>query len=131
MLRVRDIMTTEVFTIEASATIETAASAFMSQFISGAPVVDDAGKPIGIVSESDILRHVFADHQESRKPVSSAMTPVIWTLGPDEPALRAVQWMLERRIHRVVVVEAPDKIVGIVSTMDVLKALDAGRSFAA
>lgn len=129
MLKVRDIMTTDVFVVEAGATIESAAGALINQSISGAPVVDEKGKPVGILSESDVLRHLVSDRGEARLPVSAAMTPIIWTLRPDEPALEAVRWMVERRIHRVVVVEKPDRIVGIVSTMDVLRAVQEGAAF--
>ena len=64
MLRVRDIMTTDVFTIESTETIATAARALLAQFISGAPVVDDSGKLVGILSEADILRRVLDACQE-------------------------------------------------------------------
>jgi CBS domain-containing protein len=57
------------------------------------------------------------------------MTPAVWAVCPDDPAMRAVDLMLEKGIHRVVVVSRPGTIAGIVTATDVLRALSRGGSF--
>ncbi len=55
-LRVRDLMTTDVVTLQPTDTIKTAAIKFAVDNISGAPVVDNRNHLLGIVSQNDILR---------------------------------------------------------------------------
>jgi CBS domain-containing protein len=53
-----DVMTHEVVTLSPEMTVEAAAERFVQRGISGAPVVDDRGRLIGVLSESDILRRL-------------------------------------------------------------------------
>ena len=129
MLKVRDIMTTEVFTVDAHEPIVQAAWTLTSQLITGAPVKDGDGNVIGVLSETDLLRRFLDERGNPTGTVSSAISGVVWSIAPDDPAIDAVRLMTSRRIHRVVVIEAPGKLVGIVSSTDVLAALDKGLSF--
>lgn len=129
MLRVRDIMTRRVTTLRCDATIDSAAWSLSAAHVSGAPVRDAHGNLVGILSKSDLadmLRH-FQVPETVR--VSEAMTPAVWAVCPDDPAMRAVDLMLEKGIHRVVVVSRPGTIAGIVTATDVLRALSRGGSF--
>jgi CBS domain-containing protein len=57
-LQVRDVMTTTVVTVEASSTLHDATVTFATNGISGAPVVDEQGDLVGVLSETDILTFV-------------------------------------------------------------------------
>ncbi len=56
MLRARDIMTREVVTVKPQTTVEELARILMGRHINGAPVVDDAGRLVGIVTEHDLIK---------------------------------------------------------------------------
>lgn len=81
--KVKDVMTTEVFTLAANDTLQNAADLFVSRLISGAPVVDEAGKCVGVLSTHDItaaeddvareqvqLANAFYRHADLVLPVS-------------------------------------------------------------
>jgi len=131
MLKVRDIMTTEVFTVQATEPLVKAAWTLSSQFITGAPVKDPSGNIIGVLSETDLLRRFLDERGNPSGTVGDAISGVVWSIAPDDPAIDAVRLMVSRKIHRVIVVEAPGRLVGIVSSTNVLEALDRGLDFGA
>ena len=115
---------------------------FVDRRISGAPVVDDAGRPIGIVSKSDLVRSRVEDGVPSMddawRPenafgeagfhllpasagcVADIMMPLAFTLPEDATLSQAAAIMAHEGVHRVPVI-AGDGVVGIVSAMDVVK----------
>lgn len=121
MLRVRDMMTRHVVSLSGDTTIDRAAWRLASEGISGAPVRDQTGKIIGVISNSDLV----APHVEQRGEVvvKDVMTAGVWAVHPDAPALEAVELMVTQNIHRVVVIRGPGQIEGIVTSMDVMRAL--------
>ena len=127
MLRVRDIMTRHVVTLAADRSIESAAWRFATDGVSGAPVRDRAGNIVGMLSKTDLVDPVI--HGELAKTIDEAMTPAVWAVGPDARAMEAVQLMIDKDIHRVLVLGGPGKIEGIVSTMDVMRAVARGAEF--
>jgi len=122
-------MTADVFTIDAAEPLVQAAWTLTSQFITGAPVKDAGGNVVGVLSENDVLRQFLDARGNPPGTAADAMSTVVWSVAPEAPAIDAVRLMCERGIHRVVVVEAPGKLVGIVSTVDVLRAVDKGLAF--
>ncbi|HKZ49117.1 MAG TPA: CBS domain-containing protein [Thermoplasmata archaeon] len=70
----RAIMTADVVTLSPSDTLQEAALRMMTRGISGAPVVDDEGRLVGILGESDILRHIkrLANSELSGRYLSSS-----------------------------------------------------------
>src|SRR3989339_878612 len=63
-MKIRDIMTKKVISIPAHATLRQAASILAENEISGAPVVSEAGKLLGIVSEKDLFKALYPSHAE-------------------------------------------------------------------
>jgi len=57
------------------------------------------------------------------------MTPVAWSVHPDAPAMDGVRLMVQKGIHRLVVVRRPGQVEGIVTSMDVMRALARGADF--
>lgn len=127
MLRVRDIMTQGVVSLAPERTLESARWTFASAHVSGAPVRDRAGRVIGVLSKSDLVDPVQGGSQA--ETVGEAMTSAVWAMQPDDPAIDAVRLMLEQDVHRILVLEGPGKLVGIVTSMDVLRAISRGATF--
>ena len=85
--------------------------------------MDDDGKVIGVVSEADLLtREVLDGGQESVAGVTAGdlMTHPAVTIGLDEPVEHAAGLMYARRVKRLPVTDAADRLAGIISRSDVL-----------
>lgn len=123
VLRVCDIMTTDVTHVDADATIFDAARILTDTRVAGAPVLDGA-KIVGMVSKSDLI----APKNELEARVDRVMTRVVYAVRPHDPAMLAVQLMVDEEIHRVLVVDE-DGLAGIVAPIDVCRAVRDGRSF--
>jgi predicted transcriptional regulator len=129
MLRVRDIMTPDVVALRADQSLQSARFELASELIHGAPVCDADGKVIGVLSETDIVER--DDVRPQRLTVEDAMNPVVWLARADDPALTAVRLMVEKGIHRVIVCDASGQPQGIVTPLDVCKAVARGDRFEA
>jgi len=152
-LKARDVMTERLVVLRPDDTIQSAASLLRDLHISGAPVVDDSGAPIGLLSTADIIPAVAARLRAGAAapgPAGNADWPEICELLSSETtrdqaggADRVDRWMSRRLVsvrddlplvevarvmcdghwHRVTVIDAQSRLVGIVSTMDVLAAV--------
>ncbi len=133
--------------------VAAAARLFAERRISGAPVVDESGKAVGVVSERDLLRarpHVGGDgggvdyylwfHGDSEIPVqvcgaepdqrgvvADVMTRRVVWVTPETTLRAAIEQMLAERIHRLLVLDG-GRLVGLLSTTDVLRTLVPGAS---
>jgi CBS domain-containing protein len=130
MLRVRDIMTPHLFTLEAAASTDEAAWALSRQHISGAPVRDAEGILIGIVSLADLVNPEPGDWIRGEGTVADRMTPAIFAVYTEDPALAAAELMQLRQVHRLLVVDSDSRPAGIVTASDVARAVASGRQFA-
>jgi len=133
---VRDVMTTSVIAVRRDTPFKEMAVILGSSRVSGFPVIDQAGKVIGVVSETDMLikeidrashPELFAGLRRSRDMVKAAgvtaaelMTSPPVTIGPDEPVQHAAFLMYDRAVERLPVVDEAGHLVGIVSQVDVL-----------
>jgi hypothetical protein len=114
MLKVSDIITREVLTLDMGASAAEARAQLVARRVSGAPVVD-RGRVVGVLSTADLLR-------SQATTVSELMTPFTHFVRPDDDAQLAVDLLLAEQIHRVVVVGAGASVVGIVTPADILRA---------
>ena len=117
-----ELMTPNPVSISRVSSVREAAAFLTARGISAAPVIDDAGRPVGVVSRSDILIH----HQSpavSRTPVHSVMTPVVFSVRPDTPAAEVIETMVSLGVRRVFVVDEDNVLIGVVSAIDVLREL--------
>jgi len=129
MLRIRDIMSRNVYTVEADAAAEEAAWGLTRRHIGGAPAVDGAGNLVGVLSTSDLTNPEPAQWIRGQPTVGDLMNPDVISLYADDPAMAAVNEMANRGLHRIVVLGSDSKLVGIVTPMDVVAALARGARF--
>jgi len=118
----KDIMTREVTTVKPELTIHELAKTFAQHHISGAPVVDENGKVTGVVSDGDIL-------SKKGERVGSLMSKQIISVAEDVPVEKIADLMIANKIKRVPVL-SEEKLVGIVSRADIIRAIAMGQHIA-
>ncbi|MBW3661609.1 MAG: CBS domain-containing protein [Actinobacteria bacterium] len=112
-----DVMTKDVLTTTADATVAGAAKAMTDRGIGSACVVED-GRLLGIITERDVLRAAASGEDLTAESVRDWMTADPVTIGPEElPS--AVAGILQERGFRHLPVVDEDSLVGIVSMRDV------------
>lgn len=152
-LTAKDVMNPEVLTVRVDLTVRELAAFLTEEQISGAPVVDRAGRLVGVVSASDVAESdadrpdLVADHsnadvdlhewEERMNPedvrplhiesddllVADIMTPTVYTIPDDTPVPLIARTMVAGRIHRLFVTEG-SRVIGIVTSLDLVKLLD-------
>jgi CBS domain-containing protein len=121
---VRDAMKENVITIESSDSIKDAAIK-MSDADIGALIVTENNSPIGILSERDFVRRVYAKEIPISSPVSKVMSKPLITIGPDETVWELSELMKTKNIHKVPVIEN-DNLIGIVTNTDLVSLASLG-----
>ncbi|MBI2899788.1 MAG: CBS domain-containing protein [Planctomycetes bacterium] len=135
----KDLMTRNPISIPETATIREAAKLLVERGFGAAPVINEAGRPVGVVSGTDIVRYEgerveYLPQADRRRPgyqiestasapVREIMTPVVFTVRADTAADAVVREMLARRVHRLFVVDVTGVLVGVVGAIDVLRHL--------
>jgi CBS domain-containing protein len=117
MAAIRDVMSTELVSVEPDATVAEAATVMGTRKV-GAALVMDAGRLAGIFTERDILRALASDFDAAGHVVSHWMTTAPRTLPPDADTARALALMLDGGFRHVPIVSG-ELVVGIVSMRDV------------
>lgn len=115
-------MTRDVYSLPADKSVESAAWRLSLDGMSGAPVRDAKGTVIGVLSATDLI-----DPLCKGTTVGDKMNPCVWAVAPDAPVMDAVNLMVAKDIHRVLVLSGPGKLAGIVTTMDILRAIADGK----
>jgi len=129
MLQIKDIMSRNVYTVDAEASAEEAAWGLTRRHIGGAPARDADGNLVGVLSSSDLVNPEPAQWIRGEATVGDLMNPDVISLYAEDPAMAAVDEMARRGIHRVVVLDGESKLAGIVTPMDVVCALARGARF--
>lgn len=130
-LRVRDVMTRQAVCVRKDDPLERATAAFAAKEVSCVPVVDDAGRCVGMLSAVDFVdgRRMSSlpgetnGHSKNPRFVQEIMSPDVRWVSEDELLIKAAHVMCARHIHRLPVLDANHHVVGIVSTMDVVSAM--------
>lgn len=121
---VRDFMVKDLIVFKPTMDIYAAIDVLVKSEISGAPVVDDDGKLIGIVSQKDCLR-ILANgvfHNSPAGVVSDYMTEAVMSIDPDVDIFTVADIFLNNVYRRIPVVEN-GIVVGQVSRRDVLRSI--------
>jgi CBS domain-containing protein len=147
-----DLMTDHVVSIPEDAPLHEAIAVLTDRGFSGAPVINEAGRPVGVISASDILVHdrndpVYArqvpeyyTHSDLRAAIGEdvsgfqveavdrtlvrdVMTPVVFSIRPDAPASKVIEELLNLRVHRLFVIDRDEVLVGVIAMSDILRRL--------
>jgi CBS domain-containing protein len=148
-----DLMTTNPISISETATLEEAIAFLTESGYSAAPVVDSAGRAVGVLSRTDILTHersivgrgqsrpdFYARHElaarageipphvsppdsHRRTLVRDVMTPTVISVAPTDSVVRVIGEMVALKVHRLFVVDENGLLVGVISALDVLRNL--------
>ena len=150
MLKVKDFMTKDIITVTPDAEVVKAAKILLEKRINGLPVVDDSGKLVGILCQSDLIAQQksipipslftlldgfmpLASMKRLDKEVEKiaaitveqAMTPKPVTVDPDADIEDVARLMVDKNYHTLPVLDG-GKLVGIVGKEDILKTLLSG-----
>lgn len=118
-------MTADVVTLEPDEPLSEAARVLMTNRLSGAPVVSGR-RVIGIVSSAGLVEPLLLTACDVGVRVRDAMVRVPWAVRPGDAAIVAAKLMLAEQVHRAIVVDGRDELVGIVTPADVLRGLVEG-----
>jgi len=137
---VRDVMTRKVIAVKRNADFKQIAHVLRQFRVSACPVVNDAGRVVGVVSEADLLHKTAGCEmpaglirlrwklgEESKLTAVTAaqlMTSPAVTINPDAPVQVAARVMRDRRLKRLPVVTQDGQLIGIVSRVDLLSVYD-------
>jgi CBS domain-containing protein len=122
MAKVRDIMQKNVITIESEKKSLDAAIMLKEKEISFLVVVNES-KPVGIVSERDIIRKIVADNKDAVvTPLEAIMSKKFKWVEPNSSIESAIQKMLNNNIRRLVVLEN-EKLAGVITQTDLTEFL--------
>jgi CBS domain-containing protein len=143
--RVKDVLSKEVVALNADDTVQEALRLMVENRVSALPVVNGKEACVGILSATDLmglardlneelsqvqgaeftpqsLIDQVAEQDFGRRHVHELMTEVVQTVGPDATLAAAARAMLHHQVHRLPVVNERQRLVGIISTTDIMAA---------
>jgi CBS domain-containing protein len=145
----RDVMSHPVCQLQSLTPVRDAAAFLLRHGISGAPVLDEHGHWAGVFTQNDLARYVqnriipsaqarslesreqvpdpftLPSDEFGRTPVKEVMTPGMFTVFPEATLAEVIHAMTSFKIHRVFVIsEREGELVGVITTMDILRRLD-------
>jgi CBS domain-containing membrane protein len=143
-------MTFHAVTVAPDDTVKDALDLLVANNVAALPVVDESNRCVGVISASDLLgvsqergedleainaaegltRELLVEHLEradfSDLVVKEAMTATPIVIGPEAPLSEAARIMIEYGIHHLVVTENKHRFLGVLSSLDVLRAVAEG-----
>jgi len=152
MLTAKDLMTTNVIAVTPETVVRELARILSDNRISGAPVVDGAGRVIGVVTESDLIfqnkkvhiptavaildAFIFLEDPEKMEKELAKMAgttageictrkPV--TVRQDTPMEEVATLMAEKKVHTLPVLDADGQLVGVIGKSDIIRMIAEGR----
>jgi predicted transcriptional regulator len=143
-----ELMSANPLSLREDVTLKEAIAFLVDRGISGAPVIDEAGRPVGVLTQTDVMIHDreevehlaapeveygtplprswWDDFQIERvdtTPVRDLMTPAVFCVAMDTPAWGVVEQMRELNVHRLFVVDGDGVLVGVITAMDIVRHL--------
>jgi predicted transcriptional regulator len=145
-LTASDVMSRDVMVVPRKMSLRAAAHMLAQVHISGAPVVDDRGRCVGVLSVTDVIHWLSQGDREAKQrdsdlericsdwqlidltvvpadEVCRYMTTDVVTALTGTPIGELARKMLDARIHRIIVTDAEGRPIGIVSSTDILAAV--------
>jgi CBS domain-containing protein len=144
-VKVSEVMRRDVATVRPDSPITAVVELLQDKDFTAVPVIDDQGKVVGIVSDSDLLtrggmnvtislkratdldfvRDLHDSIENPNRKASEVMTREVVTIAPDAILGRAARLMVEKHLKRLPVVEQDGKLVGILGRLDILNTVAA------
>ncbi len=122
VIKVREVMSKPAVTISENETAMDAGR-LMRKVRKGLLVVMHEKKPIGIVSDSDLINQIISkDKQSSKVKIKGIMSTPFISIGPSDDITNAVKKMKKNNIHRLPVVDKGGELMGVVSLTDIARA---------
>lgn len=119
-LRVEDVMTMDVITIDENASVKEAAD-IMNQHEIGCLIAVRKGKAIGIITERDLLKRVIVEGKNAKKTkVKEVMSSPLEVVAPDTSLEEALQLMFQKKIKKLPVIYK-NRLLGLVSLTDIAR----------
>lgn len=143
-----ELMTPNPISIREELLLREAIAFLVDRRISGAPVIDEAGRPVGVLTQTDILIHdreevehlpvrdaefgsplppevwdEFQVEYVDKTRVRDVMTPAVFCVSLDTPAWKVIEQMRELNVHRLFVVDDDGVMVGVITAMDIVREL--------
>ncbi len=112
-----DIMSYPVKTVHETIPVEEVEQLLKEKGYTGMPVVDDDGRPVGVVSHRDFKK--VRKEKQRKSPIKAFMTRKMISITPDKSAVEAARIMIQHDVGRIPVVEG-GKIIGIITRSDVM-----------
>ena len=150
-MKVKEVMVKEVDSLSPDISVKEAMDTLLKRKISGLPVIDQAGKLVGMFTEKNILsyllpsyiekvgRFVYEENPKATKKkltelcqikVSQLMRKEVITAAEDVALCEAARIMLTQKARRLPVVDKEGKVVGIIAREDILRAMNKEASCA-
>jgi CBS domain-containing protein len=120
-VKVQEIMSGSVVTVQAHHTVAQVREKMAKKKLNNVPVTSPDGEPVGVVSAADLLAA-----EKEGTPVSNIMTEKVYTIPDYEEVSVAARMMRNHKIHHLMVT-AEKKVVGVLSSYDLLKLVEGHR----
>jgi CBS domain-containing protein len=121
---VEAIMQTGVATVDRDHTALRAARLMREKNVGSVVVVDEKGRPVGMVTDRDIAVKVVAEGKNPETPVDEIMSHPVFAVSQDSLTFDALREMARRHVHRMPVIDAKTKeLIGVVTAEDALMLL--------
>jgi CBS domain-containing protein len=112
------LMTSGVLTVPTDATVEAAAETLLEQGVGSLVVLDEADRPVGMFTNTDLAEYVSGRESGARATVSEYMSNEVITVGERESLRDAAARMISNGVHHLPVTDDEGHVVGMLSTMD-------------
>jgi CBS domain-containing protein len=124
----RDLMAPDPVFMRGDATDDDAIRVLADRGVTAVIVIDDAGRPLGVLTATDVLIHQrekLASKAAHHEPVlvRDIMTPAVFSVRLDTPAPQVIEQMVALNVHRLFVVDESEVVVGVVSALGVLRGM--------
>jgi CBS domain-containing protein len=120
-VKIHELMTESVVSTEPHKSIDHVRRMMERNRVGAIPVIDSEGRPVGIVSSTDIVAGT-----NGKSPVSTIMTEKVYSVPKYDDVTTAARVMRNHKIHRVLVTHE-QRVVGVLSTFDLLKLVEGRR----
>ena len=118
---IRDIMSKNIKTVKPDDTVH-AAVLKMNKFDIGSVIVISSGRPVGIITETNIMRRIVGPRMDPDTVwVKDIMSSPLTTIDENAAVEEAAKMMVEKKINRIPVMNG-EKLVGLISSTDIVKA---------